>query len=396
MLLARKEGVTLEMKQSIDLFPLRRSESGSRADTARRAIPKSPESDTKGSILSRIFSCRDSCTPFRLSLAAAVSSPSPFDLELSRTPSLHQITSCLPRIIASYRKSQGNGLGQRQKDANTFTMSSSSSPSRDPATTSPSSSPRSSSVDASTTPRATPMCGQGSLAFPLPIPIPYAGGSIGSSALGFTIPATTPSRLSASRPILPTTSTSSPPSPPSPPVAGPSTASPVPEKQDGPALLSTLGASDGESVLCVCVDDGEDGGLGTNGQAREARVYAGSQGGAIHVSLSTCHCGAGLRISSPVGVKREWRNASVSRAGGEPDAGTTRRDGAPDLLHRCVYYTILPADLALLPYISQVWDLRTHSLRARLTGHTGAVLALQLVPERDWLISASGGLHLPL
>lgn len=38
----------------------------------------------------------------------------------------------------------------------------------------------------------------------------------------------------------------------------------------------------------------------------------------------------------------------------------------------------------------QVWDLATLSLRSRLTGHDGAVLALQLIPERDWLVSASG------
>lgn len=38
----------------------------------------------------------------------------------------------------------------------------------------------------------------------------------------------------------------------------------------------------------------------------------------------------------------------------------------------------------------QVWDLQTLALRARLTGHDSAVLALQLVPERNWLISSSG------
>ncbi|KAM0756418.1 Zn-dependent exopeptidase [Meredithblackwellia eburnea MCA 4105] len=37
-----------------------------------------------------------------------------------------------------------------------------------------------------------------------------------------------------------------------------------------------------------------------------------------------------------------------------------------------------------------VWDLQTLVLRARLSGHEGAVLALQLVPERNWLISSSG------
>ncbi|KAL8283220.1 hypothetical protein RQP46_005998 [Phenoliferia psychrophenolica] len=38
----------------------------------------------------------------------------------------------------------------------------------------------------------------------------------------------------------------------------------------------------------------------------------------------------------------------------------------------------------------RVWDLQTLALRARLTGHESAVLALQLVPERNWLISSSG------
>ncbi|BGP27612.1 hypothetical protein JCM10295v2_006586 [Rhodotorula toruloides] len=38
----------------------------------------------------------------------------------------------------------------------------------------------------------------------------------------------------------------------------------------------------------------------------------------------------------------------------------------------------------------RVWDLATLSLRARLTGHEGAVLALQTVSEPGWLISASG------
>lgn len=38
----------------------------------------------------------------------------------------------------------------------------------------------------------------------------------------------------------------------------------------------------------------------------------------------------------------------------------------------------------------QVWDLKNLSLRARLCGHEGAVLALQVVKERDWLISSSG------
>ncbi|BGP11341.1 hypothetical protein JCM10049v2_007246 [Rhodotorula toruloides] len=102
-----------------------------------------------------------------------------------------------------------------------------------------------------------------------------------------------------------------------------------------PVLLSTLSASDGESILCIAVEAGEaDAGSGTTANGKEGkdgdrsrvrtdggegRVYGGSQGGDIHV-----------------------------------------------------------------------WDLETLSLRARLTGHEGAVLALQVVPTHGWLISASG------
>lgn len=37
-----------------------------------------------------------------------------------------------------------------------------------------------------------------------------------------------------------------------------------------------------------------------------------------------------------------------------------------------------------------VWDLATLSLVASLRGHTGAVLAFEVVKERRWLISSSG------
>ncbi|BGP43435.1 hypothetical protein JCM10449v2_007470 [Rhodotorula kratochvilovae] len=108
---------------------------------------------------------------------------------------------------------------------------------------------------------------------------------------------------------------------------------PPPDTQnDAPVLISTLSASDGESILCIAVHDpshpdrnhrdGQHGSYrGRNGAegATGGRVYGGSQGGSIHV-----------------------------------------------------------------------WDLATLSPCARLTGHDGAVLALQLVPARDWLISASG------
>ncbi|GAA6048648.1 hypothetical protein JCM3770_001999 [Rhodotorula araucariae] len=100
-------------------------------------------------------------------------------------------------------------------------------------------------------------------------------------------------------------------------------------QNDTPVLISTLSASDGESILCIAVDDPAapdracqrgtyrrgDGAEGATG----GRVYGGSQGGSIHV-----------------------------------------------------------------------WDLATLSPCARLSGHEGAVLALQLVPARHWLISASG------
>ncbi|GAA5842241.1 hypothetical protein JCM3766R1_005079 [Sporobolomyces carnicolor] len=107
--------------------------------------------------------------------------------------------------------------------------------------------------------------------------------------------------------------------------------SPSPQGQTTPhpVLLNSLTATDGQSILCIAVeeDEPEDRERGRNrSQEREkggvktrGRVYGGSQGGDIHV-----------------------------------------------------------------------WDLGTLSLKARLTGHEGAVLSLQLVRERDWLISSSG------
>lgn len=83
-------------------------------------------------------------------------------------------------------------------------------------------------------------------------------------------------------------------------------------------------------------------------------MYGGSQGGAIHVRLA-------YPTSLPFSPAPLWFRPLVS------------------LLDALLTYILL-----------QVWDLATLSLRARLTGHTGAVLALQLVKERDWLISASG------
>ncbi|GAA5984956.1 hypothetical protein JCM11641_005597 [Rhodosporidiobolus odoratus] len=115
--------------------------------------------------------------------------------------------------------------------------------------------------------------------------------------------------------------------------ARPRDASPSPEQATTPepVLITTLSASDGESILCVAVEEetgeaerGRTAGRGGataegKGGARSARIYGGSQGGSIHV-----------------------------------------------------------------------WDYHTLSPLAILSGHTGAVLALLLVKERDWLISASG------
>ncbi|KAK4046917.1 hypothetical protein OIO90_006399 [Microbotryomycetes sp. JL221] len=97
-------------------------------------------------------------------------------------------------------------------------------------------------------------------------------------------------------------------------------------------LLTVLTAHDGESIMTLCVDDGNQDDDDTDDQDNHdahvdqtsdkpstATIYAGSQGGDIHV-----------------------------------------------------------------------WDLATLRLRGRLTGHTGAVLALQLVKSRHWLISSSG------
>lgn len=97
--------------------------------------------------------------------------------------------------------------------------------------------------------------------------------------------------------------------------------SPSPIAAQLPVLLTELGTGDGESILCLVVE--------------RDRVYGGSQGGNIHVSL-----------------------APPRTAPADP----------PD----------------------QVWDLTTLARKAVLAGHTGAVLALQYVPERDWLLSSSG------
>ncbi|KAM0790317.1 hypothetical protein ACM66B_003203 [Microbotryomycetes sp. NB124-2] len=108
----------------------------------------------------------------------------------------------------------------------------------------------------------------------------------------------------------------------------PSSSSSILQDSAAPALLSQLSSHDKESVLVLAVDDGDDNLVMDNGE-RVAKaqhggsggglIYAGSQGGDIHI-----------------------------------------------------------------------WDLDTMTLKGRLTGHEGAVLALQIVKSRNWLISASG------
>ncbi|SGY17635.1 BQ5605_C015g07842 [Microbotryum silenes-dioicae] len=159
---------------------------------------------------------------------------------------------------------------------------------------------------------------------------------------------TSSSSLSNTRPLSAAVSSSSPSAStsmsPSPWSATPSSAASEPPAAEArltpsseggakePTLLSTLSANDEESLLCLCVaqDDASVASVGVGGGARagsssspssssvSGRVYAGSQGGSIHV----------------------WSLASLSRI-------------------------------------------------ARLSGHTGAVLALETVNENGWLISAS-------
>ncbi|KDE08577.1 hypothetical protein MVLG_01350 [Microbotryum lychnidis-dioicae p1A1 Lamole] len=160
---------------------------------------------------------------------------------------------------------------------------------------------------------------------------------------------TSSSSLSNTRPLSAAVSSSSPSAStsmsPSPWSATPSSAASEPPAAEArltpsseggakePTLLSTLSANDEESLLCLCVAQGDANvaSVGVGGGARagsssspssssvSGRVYAGSQGGSIHV----------------------WSLASLSRI-------------------------------------------------ARLSGHTGAVLALETVNENGWLISASG------
>ncbi|BGP54969.1 hypothetical protein JCM8202v2_002557 [Rhodotorula sphaerocarpa] len=159
------------------------------------------------------------------------------------------------------------------------------------------------------------------------------------------------SGLSATRPPSVTAPASAPPGPdgasPIPtPTASTSAASPssISASNAAPAsadtvqdslavLLTTLSAQDGESILSIAVEESTD--------ARDDHRWH---------ALST-GAGAGTR-----GAQRQ-----AGRVYGGSQGGS---------IH--------------------VWDLATLSLRSRLTGHEGAVLALQLIPEHDWLVSASG------
>ncbi|KAG0655005.1 hypothetical protein C6P46_001294 [Rhodotorula mucilaginosa] len=126
--------------------------------------------------------------------------------------------------------------------------------------------------------------------------------------------------------------------PPTAPIASTSKNPPTPPslRQEDPlaVLLTTLSADDGESILSIAVEEARD----------DARDQLGHRFGTTSTSTSA---GTGKR--------------QAGRVYGGSQGGN---------IH--------------------VWDLATLSLRSRLTGHEGAVLALQLVPERDWLISASG------
>ncbi|POY70603.1 hypothetical protein BMF94_6381 [Rhodotorula taiwanensis] len=114
------------------------------------------------------------------------------------------------------------------------------------------------------------------------------------------------------------------------------TAVPAPNVGDKLAvLLTTLSAQDDESILSIAVEE-----------ARESRDDH---------RLGTSVNPSGVGIGSRDGKRQTGRVYGGSQGGD---------------IH--------------------VWDLATLSLRSRLTGHDGAVLALQLIPERDWLVSASG------
>jgi hypothetical protein len=146
--------------------------------------------------------------------------------------------------------------------------------------------------------------------------------------------------------------------PPTAPIASTSKNPPTPPslRQEDPlaVLLTTLSADDGESILSIAVEEARD----------DARDQLGHRFGTTSTSTSA---GTGKRQAGRVYGGSQGGNIHVSHGGKDVSLGWL-----------------------LTPRGCQVWDLATLSLRSRLTGHEGAVLALQLVPERDWLISASG------
>ena len=136
----------------------------------------------------------------------------------------------------------------------------------------------------------------------------------------------------------------------------PTTPPPPQQQQEDPLaiLLTTLSADDGESILSIAVEEARD----------DARDQLGHRFGTTSTSTSA---GTGKRQAGRVYGGSQGGNIHVSHGGKDVSLGWL-----------------------LTPRGCQVWDLATLSLRSRLTGHEGAVLALQLVPERDWLVSASG------
>lgn len=51
-----------------------------------------------------------------------------------------------------------------------------------------------------------------------------------------------------------------------------------------------------------------------------------------------------------------------------------------------LFFSILPS----VPQQQQVWDKLSYTLKTSLRGHTGSILALELVEHKQWLFSASG------
>ncbi|GAA6008400.1 hypothetical protein JCM10207_000113 [Rhodosporidiobolus poonsookiae] len=107
-----------------------------------------------------------------------------------------------------------------------------------------------------------------------------------------------------------------------------------------PQLITTLAAQQGESVLCVATE---------------------------------------VAAPPPSSAAASARGRAPTRAGqSNDDAAGEKEKGRARLYAGCQDSSI------------QVWDLDTLAPVARLTGHSGAVLALLVVPECEWLVSASG------